>query len=541
MHLLALIKKIEPKDIRRIVGLTIVSGVANSLLIVVVNHVASDVANGEHPGLIVCALFAVAFCAYYFSERFAMMRANKVIEKELKKLRLHTVSLLCESELKRVEDVGQHAISNVLSNETNHLSVAFPVLADGLQQSVLLCVSLAYLAYLSPLALGVFVSVVAIGLLAYRGVSKKYKASLTAAAFNQTQMVQCISDMLDGSKELRLSKKVSASVLQSYRQLSAQTHSLFVEAGQHSADVAVIASAVAYIMLGIVVFVLPGHFMQSHLIIFQLVPMLLFCIGPVIKIVAQYPMFIRAEMGLASIALINGRLGQTNELPTSEIRQAGWLLSGFKRIDYQGITYSYTDESGESSFVSGPWDFSVQRGEIIFLVGGNGSGKSTALRLMTGLYKADAGQIMVDGRVLDSFGFAGLREQFSAIFANFHLFDRLYGLENISDQSVNQLIDDMELTGKVRYKNGQFTDLNLSTGQRKRLALIAAILEDRPIYAFDEWSAEQDVHFREVFYRKILPQLKQKGKTIIAVTHDERYWNVADRIVKFDLGKIQEI
>jgi len=183
----------------------------------------------------------------------------------------------------------------------------------------------------------------------------------------------------------------------------------------------------------------------------------------------------------------------------------------------------------------------VQRGEIIFLVGGNGSGKSTALRLMTGLYKADAGQIMVDGRVLDSFGFAGLREQFSAIFANFHLFDRLYGLENISEQSVNQLIDDMELTGKVRYKNGQFTDLNLSTGQRKRLALIAAILEDRPIYAFDEWSAEQDAHFREVFYRKILPQLKQKGKTIIAVTHDERYWNVADRIVKFDLGKIQEI
>ena len=252
-------------------------------------------------------------------------------------------------------------------------------------------------------------------------------------------------------------------------------------------------------------------------------------------------MFIRAEMGLASIALINGRLGQTNELPTSEIRQAGWLLSGFKRIDYQGITYSHTDESGESSFVSGPWDFSVQRGEIIFLVGGNGSGKSTALRLMTGLYKADAGQIMVDGRVLDSFGFAGLREQFSAIFANFHLFDRLYGLENISEQSVNQLIDDMELTGKVRYKNGRFTDLNLSTGQRKRLALIAAILEDRPIYAFDEWSAEQDAHFREVFYRKILPQLKQKGKTIIAVTHDERYWNVADRIVKFDLGKIQEI
>ena len=541
MHLLALIKKIDPKDIRHIVGLTIISGIANSLLIIAVNHVATDVANGQHPGLIVCALFAVAFCVYYFSERFAMMRANRVVEKELKKLRLHTVSLLCESELQQVEDVGQHAISNVVSNETNHLSVAFPILADGMQQSVLLCASLAYLAYLSPLALGVFVSVVTIGLLVYAGVSKQYKASLVAATIIQAQMVERISDMLDGSKELRLSKKVSASVLQSYRQLSSQMHALFVDAGQHLANVVVITSALAYIMLGILVFVMPGHFMKSHLIIFQLVPTLLFCIGPVIKIVAQYPMFIRAEMGLASIALIDERLGKTNNLPITEIRQAGWLLSGFKRIDYQGITYSYSDEGGERSFVSGPWDFSVQRGEIIFLVGGNGSGKSTALRLMTGLYKANAGQIMVDGKVLDSFGFAGLREQFSAIFANFHLFDRLYGLENISDQSVNHLIDDMELTGKVRYENGQFTDLNLSTGQRKRLALIAAILEDRPIYAFDEWSAEQDVYFREVFYTKILPQLKQKGKTIIAVSHDERYWGVADRIVKFDLGKIKDI
>jgi len=133
---------------------------------------------------------------------------------------------------------------------------------------------------------------------------------------------------------------------------------------------------------------------------------------------------------------------------------------------------------------------------------------------------------------------AGFRELFSAIFVDFHLFDRLYGLENIDPLTVNRLIDEMGLAGKVRFENGRFTRLHLSTGQRKRLALIAALLEDRPIYLFDEWSAEQDIHFRKTFYETILPNLRKKGKLVIAVTHDERYWHLADRVVKLDLGSI---
>jgi putative ATP-binding cassette transporter len=133
---------------------------------------------------------------------------------------------------------------------------------------------------------------------------------------------------------------------------------------------------------------------------------------------------------------------------------------------------------------------------------------------------------------------AGLREQFSAIFGDFHLFDQLYGLKDVDAGHVNQLIDAMGLANKVKFEDGRFTNLNLSTGQRKRLALIAALLEDRPIYAFDEWQAEQDVHFRAEFYTRILPSLKAKGKTVLAVTHDERFWRMADRVVKMDLGKV---
>ncbi len=154
----------------------------------------------------------------------------------------------------------------------------------------------------------------------------------------------------------------------------------------------------------------------------------------------------------------------------------------------------------------------INRGELLFLVGGNGSGKSTAMRLITELYHHDAGQISVDDIPVEKTGYTGIREMFSAILGDFHLFDQLYGLEHVKPEAVNQLIETMDLTGKVRFVDGQFTDLCLSTGQRKRLALIAALLEDRPIYVFDEWSAEQDIHFREVFYTRILPDLKARGK-----------------------------
>ncbi|MGZ9709215.1 cyclic peptide export ABC transporter [Glaciimonas sp. GNP009] len=519
--------------------LTVIAGFSNALLVLAVNNVAGEVADAKSPGLLGCLMFAGAFLIYYVCDRYSLLRANSVVERQLKLLRLDIISRLRQSEVKAVEGAGQGALVKVVSQETNHLSVAFPILVDSFQQLVLLLVALVYLCYLSMFAFGIFAGGVVVGMLGYVRFNRKFKASITLASARQTDMIDRISDIINGGKEMRLSTMKSESVFQLYRQLSDETEVLVVDAGRNLAKMILLANIVTYGMLGTAVFVLPHHVQHSEKIIFQLVPTLLFCTGPLGKILAQLSMFVRAELGLASINEINAQFGQNVAVLTENARKAALALNGFKRIDYRNITYSYQDRSGENSFTSGPWDLHLNRGELVFLVGGNGSGKSTALRLITGLYHADGGNIAVDGKVLDEFTFVGLREQFSAIFGNFHLFDRLYGLEDIDADTVKQLINDMELTGKVEYENGRFIDLNLSTGQRKRLALIAALLEDRPVYAFDEWAAEQDVHFREVFYRKILPQLKQQGKTVVAVTHDERYWELADRIVRFDQGRIQ--
>ncbi|ETR66800.1 MAG: hypothetical protein OMM_05479 [Candidatus Magnetoglobus multicellularis str. Araruama] len=173
-------------------------------------------------------------------------------------------------------------------------------------------------------------------------------------------------------------------------------------------------------------------------------------------------------------------------------------------------------------------------GEIVFMIGGNGSGKSTFLKVLTGLYLPFSGHITINGAP------AQIDEQrnlFSAIFTDFHLFDRFYGIQNgIDPKKVNDLLKLMKLDHKVSVKNNQFSTTDLSTGQRKRLAMIIAIMEDKPIYVFDEWAADQSPEFRDYFYYQLLPALKQKGKTVIAVTHDQQYFDIADRILELDYG-----
>jgi putative ATP-binding cassette transporter len=175
----------------------------------------------------------------------------------------------------------------------------------------------------------------------------------------------------------------------------------------------------------------------------------------------------------------------------------------------------------------------------VFIIGGNGSGKSTLLKLLTGLYRPSGGCLLVDGVPVLWRDIQRYRELVSIIFSDFHLFQRLYGLPDVDEKSVNSLLDTMQLLGKTSFDRGCFSTLELSTGQRKRLALIVALLEDRPIIVFDEWAADQDPEFRRYFYEVLLKDLKKRGKTVIAVTHDDHYFQHCDKLVKMDLGAIE--
>jgi putative ATP-binding cassette transporter len=159
------------------------------------------------------------------------------------------------------------------------------------------------------------------------------------------------------------------------------------------------------------------------------------------------------------------------------------------------------------------------------------------MKTLTGLYLPQAGTISLDRTLVTPETAAWYRSHFSTVFTDYHLFDRLYGLQHVPPEEVNALLRLMQIDHKTSYTEGRFTTQDLSGGQRKRLALIVALLEDRPILVLDEWAADQDPPFRRFFYEQVLKDLKARGKTIIAVTHDDKYFNVADHVVKMEYGK----
>lgn len=538
MQLLSFLKKAAPQDLKTILLLTILAGFANALLVAIVTRVAQHVAQGSRADIWIGLTFAVAFAVYYLAEKAALLRANSVIERLLKDLRLEIADKIRRSELKTVELLGMGQLYQMVSQETNHLSVVFPVLVESFQQAVLLVASLLYLGYISKAALAVFLLAMAMGVAGYLRLSEGLRVTTMEVGTRQAQMLDAVGDIIHGFKELRLSSRKSDSVYASFLTLSSSAQESNGAFGDSWVSLILITVIVMYGMLGVIGFIFPRYLTGHSLIVFKLTPIILFSVGLVTKLVAVSPMVVKAEIGLQSILEVLRRLDEAGGVTPATAREQAPQLRGFQKISYSGITFSRRDASGQALFTVGPLDLSIDRGELVFLVGGNGSGKSTALRLMTGLYPADKGSILVDGRALRAQELGGFRELFSAILVDFHLFDRLYGLAHVKQDEVDQLLTAVGLAGKVRFMDGRFTDLNLSTGQRKRLALIASLLEDREIYVFDEWSAEQDAHFREHFYTSILPELKAKGKTVIVVTHDERFWHVSDRVIKLDLGTI---
>jgi putative pyoverdin transport system ATP-binding/permease protein len=262
----------------------------------------------------------------------------------------------------------------------------------------------------------------------------------------------------------------------------------------------------------------------------------LYMMTPIWTLVGTVPTFMRGRVSLEKIK----ELGADLQLLEAS---GGAPMSppvGQTEIELRGITYAYPRAPEEDrSFEFGPIDLSLSGGEIVFVTGGNGSGKSTLVKLLTGLYTPRSGEIRIGAEQVDEANRDWYREHFATVFADFHLFDRLYGLETKGREAeIEQLLRKLQISHKVRVQNGRFSTTALSSGQRRRLALLAAYLEDRPVYVFDEWAADQDPAYKAVFYEQVLPELKSRGKCVVVVTHDDRYFDCGDRVLALDGGRL---
>jgi putative ATP-binding cassette transporter len=258
---------------------------------------------------------------------------------------------------------------------------------------------------------------------------------------------------------------------------------------------------------------------------------------PITNILDRLPSLFNANVALQKVEHMGLALASFAETPapSQNLPTPNWT-----KLELDRVTHTYRGEQEDNPFILGELNLTFYPGELVFIVGGNGSGKSTLAKLITGLYLPDIGEIRLNDQRITDKNCEWYRQHFSAIFSDFYLFDRLLGLAHPElDRQAQDYLKQFYLEGKVQVKDGSLSTIALSQGQRKRLALLTAYLEDRPIYLFDEWASDQDPFFRDIFYNQLLLDLKQRGKTILVISHDDRYFHLADRVIKLDYGKVE--
>ncbi len=264
---------------------------------------------------------------------------------------------------------------------------------------------------------------------------------------------------------------------------------------------------------------------------------LLYVMNPVWSVLEAWSIFAQARISLQKVhdlgLSLEGAGGGRGET-VGPAAECAW-----ERLELNGVTFAYPADSEGRAFMLGPLDFTLKKGELLFVMGGNGSGKSTFMKVLTGLYGLQEGAIRLDGQRITEENREWYCRHFSAVFTDFYLFDTLLGLHGpgLDDRAGRHLVD-LELDAKVQISAGAFSTTALSQGQRKRLALLTAFIEDRSIYVFDEWAADQDPHYRRIFYERLLPELQDRGKTIVVISHDDRYYHLGDRVVKLEDGRL---
>lgn len=438
--------------------------------------------------------------------------------------------------LRKFEEIGSHRILAILTQDILTIATAlldFPVFCVNAAMALGVLV---YLFWLSPGVFAGFVVIMMLTMGSLQFVNKRASRHLKKAREDWDGLLNHIRSLLDGTKELRLNRRRREAFINDLMQPRADSYRRNNVRGRQILGFNAAASqAVYFIYIGALVFILPRFWSVSNETLIAYALAALYLRTPMAIFFDIMPSFANANISLAKVQ----QTGLSFAAAGPESETASGVVPACEQLDLYDVTHVYKHESGDGDFLLGPLSLTLRQGELVFLVGGNGSGKTTLAKLITGLYIPEAGEISFDGKAVSDHNREAYRQLFSMVFSTPHLFEHLLGHDSVTlDQRAQGYISKLQLDHKVSVKDGVLSTTELSQGQRKRLALLTAYLDDRPIYIFDEWAADQDPLFKEFFYLHLLPELKARNKMILVISHDDRYFGVADRIVKLEQGKI---
>ncbi|WP_019912684.1 cyclic peptide export ABC transporter [Paenibacillus sp. HW567] len=528
----SLFPKARDRTLFPIIFLSTISGFGNAIIIFIINE-ALNHTNRFQMGLF--SFFLMGLAVYVFGQRLVRTKLITLTNEMVFQKRTDLIDKILRSSYQNIETIEKERMYSVLNNDTETISGVTNILIFGVTSLVTLLCCFVYLGTINLLGLLISIVVILFAAGLYFLAGRHANQVWGETRDIQNTFFKFINHMVSGFKELSLHKGKKEEFQEELKQ-SCDTYRIKrIEGDLSFANVFVMGELLFTFVIGVVAFIFPLLFkdisnssLRAYIFVF------LYMTGPVHGVLDAIPNFIRVRISWNRLNELSNQLDTVEELNEAPINNEGSEDIPL-HLEAKHITYHYETQEGEQ-FAVGPLNLSVHSGQVTFVTGGNGSGKSTLGKLITGLYKPDQGEILLNGRQAAP---EELSQSFSAIFSDFHLFDRLYGMETgDKDQEIQEYLQKLDIEHKVQIQQGAFSTVNLSTGQRKRLALLISCLEDRPIYLFDEWAADQDPEFRDYFYHVLIPELKQKGKCIIAITHDDRYFHMADQLLKMEVGQL---
>lgn len=540
MLLIDLLRSRTRIDLRHAVGLLSLASIATTMVLIIVNLAAEQAEDGV-ASMRYLGMMALSLIGYIWAQKKSSDMIAAEVEHILHQLRLSLFDRVRKAAPDTLAKVGQGAVQTALTQEMQTVSAALPLMLNGVQQVVLIICVAAYLAWLSTFAF-VMISVLAVVVSTiHLQRMRKINTATRDAIDDENLLFGGLTDLLHGFKEVKMNSRRRDALLGALndRSIRARDTKSVVKA-QWSREFALIQLAF-YGMMAAMVFIVPIFTSDYHDVAVQTTTAALFMIGPIGAVVASVPSFTDSDVALRKINDIDHQLEDaldaqhaqeaTNGTSSPEtLDKLRGALGNIAEISLRDVRFAYPGTTDSPGFAVGPINATFKKGEITFITGGNGAGKSTIIAVLTGLRPAAGGSIMVNDCPLPTDALQLYRDHFATVLSDYHLFRELYGIDEIDPKRVETLLKQMEIDDKVEIDDNAFSTTSLSQGQRKRLALIAALLEEKPVLVLDEWAADQDPHFRSVFYEKILPSLRKQGKIIICVTHDDRWFDAADTI-----------
>jgi putative ATP-binding cassette transporter len=540
MSFLQLVRREMHGSMPKLLFMSSIGGISNASILAAINTGVQETSSGQKPGLWAAALFLVALFLFMKTQQYVTITATAEIEAIIHKLRVRIMDLIRRSELLEIDKIGRARIVASVTSDTAVLTQASNMLCFTVQGAVLIFFVGLYVAYLSITAFLLTVVIVSGAATIFHYKNRQLAEQKAESAAWERRLFDRLTDFLDGFKEVRLNAARSDDLFHDALDVSKTAANIKIRTQAETFKMIVTSQISMYVLLGAVVFVAPN--LSDTLggsSIAKTTTALLFVVGACFGLVQSIPILLNANASAYRIDRLEDALQSTL---VDEERRAIVAPKHFERIQMRNIEFRYVDKFSDTVFKIGPIDFTLERGELVFITGGNGSGKSTFLRVFAGLYPPDSGEVFLDERPVTDANRDEYRGLMSAIFFDYHLFQRLYGISDAEPGEVDRLLTLFRLADKTSLTAGEFRTLDLSGGQRRRLALIVSLLEKRPIMLLDEWTAEQDPEFRGKFYDELLPEMMRAGATIVVITHDDRYLDehLPARRIKMDYGRIVE-